>query len=119
MDKQAKKRVLLVEDEALVAMLVEDYLTDLGFDVVGPAMRLEQAVQMALTADIDFAVLDINLAGKQSFPIAEILRQRGIAFLFASGYGAAGLTEGFEKVRVLQKPFDRSDLEKAMQQAGS
>jgi DNA-binding response OmpR family regulator len=118
-DRQGKKRVLLVEDEALVAMLVEDYLTDLGFDVVGPAMRLEPALQMAQTADIDFAVLDINLAGKQSFPIAEILRQRGIAFLFASGYGAAGLAEGFEQVRVLQKPFDRSDLEKAMQQTAS
>lgn len=116
MVKQAKKRVLLVEDEALVAMLMEDYLTDLGFDVVGPAMRLEPALQLAQTEEIDFAVLDINLAGKQSFPIAEVLRQRGISFLFASGYGTAGLAEGFESVRVMQKPFDRSDLERAMQQ---
>jgi DNA-binding response OmpR family regulator len=113
-----RKRVLLVEDEALVAMLVEDFLTELGFEVVGPAMRLEPALQMAATADIDFAVLDINLAGKHSFPIAQVLRQRGISFLFASGYGVAGLAEGFETSPVLQKPFDRSDLEKAMLAAG-
>ncbi|WP_438751895.1 response regulator [Pararhizobium sp. O133] len=109
-----RKRVLLVEDEALVAMLVEDFLTEMGFSVVGPAMRLEPALQMAATAEIDFAVLDINLAGKHSFPIAQVLRQRGIPFLFASGYGVAGLAEGFETAPVLQKPFDKSDLEKAI-----
>jgi len=109
-----RKRVLLVEDEALVAMLVEDFLTEMGFEVVGPAMRLEPALQIAEAAEIDFAVLDINLAGKHSFPIAQVLRQRGIPFLFASGYGVAGLAEGFETAPVLQKPFDRSDLEKAI-----
>ena len=98
----------------LVAMLMEDFLMDLGFEVVGPAMRLEPALDIARTADIDFAVLDINLAGKQSFPIAEVLRQRGISFLFASGYGAAGLAEGFEASPVLQKPFARNDLQKML-----
>lgn len=119
MPSRERKRVLLVEDEALVAMLVEDFLTDLGCEVVGPAMRLEPGLQMAATADVDFAVLDINLAGKHSFPIAQVLRERGIPFLFASGYGVAGLAEGFEATPVLQKPFDKSELEKAVRAVAS
>ncbi len=119
MPSRERKRVLLVEDEALVAMLVEDFLTELGCDVVGPAMRLEPGLQMAATADVDFAVLDINLAGKYSFPIAQVLRERGIPFLFASGYGVAGLAEGFETTPVLQKPFDRRELEKAVRRVAS
>jgi DNA-binding response OmpR family regulator len=69
--KRTTRRVLIVEDEMLVAMLVEDYLLDMGHKVVGPAMRLDIALEMAQTADIEFAVLDINLAGQQSFPVAD------------------------------------------------
>ena len=99
-------RILVAEDEMLVAMLIEDMLGDLGHDVVGPAMRLETALAAAESEDLDFAILDINLAGKQSFPVADRLVRRGIPFMFASGYGAAGLVDPYRQAPVLQKPFD-------------
>jgi CheY-like chemotaxis protein len=102
--------VLVVEDELLVAMLIEEYLLDLGYEIVGPVMRLGPAIEIAQVAEIDFGVLDINLAGEQSFPVADVLRQRGIPFIFASGYGSAGLVERFETVAVLQKPFEATQL---------
>jgi DNA-binding response OmpR family regulator len=103
-------RILVVEDEMLVAMLMEDTLSDLGHEVVGPAMRLETALAAADNEDIDFAILDINLAGKQSFPVADRLTARGIPFMFASGYGAAGLVDPYRAALVLQKPFVSSQI---------
>lgn len=103
-------RILIVEDEMLVAMLIEDLVADLGHDVVGPAMRLEAALDVARHEDLDFAILDINLAGKQSFPVADTLRGRGIPFMFATGYGAAGLTEAYRDCPVVQKPFEAREL---------
>jgi DNA-binding response OmpR family regulator len=103
-------KILVVEDEMLVAMLIEDLVQDLGHRTVGPAMRLETALELADTADIDCAILDINLAGKQSFPVAHRLLARKIPFIFASGYGAAGLCEPFLSAPVLQKPFDAKAL---------
>ena len=70
-------------------MLLEDIVTDLGHDPIGPMMRLQPALTAAETGDFDFAILDINLAGQQSFPVADCLRRRGIPFIFASGYGGA------------------------------
>ncbi len=99
------RRVLVVEDEMLVAFLIEDYLTELGHFVVGPVSRLEQAMLAAQSESFDCAILDINLSGKQSFPVAQLLAARGIPFIFASGYGRAGLTPEFSERPVLQKPF--------------
>lgn len=98
-------RILIVEDEMLVAMFIEDTIRDLGHDVLGPAMRLETALDAAENEDFDFAVLDINLAGKTSFPVADRLRERQIPFMFASGYGAAGLTDPYRGSPIVQKPF--------------
>ena len=103
-------RILIVEDEMLVAMLIEDVLGDLGHDVVGPAMRLDTALAAADGEDFDFAILDINLAGKQSFPVADRLVARGIPFMFASGYGAAGLVDPYREAPIIQKPFDSSQI---------
>ncbi|MGV3550543.1 response regulator [Rhizobium sp.] len=103
-------RILVVEDEMLVAMMVEDMVADLGHLVVASAMRLETALAAAGQEDIDLAILDINLAGKQSFPVADRLRERGIAFIFASGYGAAGLIDAYRGAPVLQKPFEMAQL---------
>ncbi len=103
-------RVLVVEDEMLVAMLIEDAITDLGHQVVGPAMRLETALDAATNETFDFAILDINLAGKQSFPVADALTARGTPFIFASGYGRAGLAEPYRDASVLQKPFSPEQL---------
>ncbi len=117
MDTLKARRVLIVEDEALVAMLVEEMLTDLGFEVVGPAMRLQRALQLARQEDFDVAVLDVNLANEQSFPVAEALRERGIPFIFATGYGSKGLTETFRDSITLQKPFEARQLEQALSRA--
>lgn len=107
-------RVLVVEDEMLVSMLVEDMLSDFGCTVVGPAPDFDNAMQLASTAEIDAALLDVNLAGRPIFPVADALRARGVPFAFASGYGAAGLAPEYRDTPVLQKPFRQSDLERAL-----
>ena len=107
-------KVLVVEDEALVSMLVEDMLSDLGCIVVGPAAELEEALRLAGSADIDAALLDVNLGGRPIFPVADALKERGVPFAFASGYGAAGLEEGHREAPILQKPFRQADLERAL-----
>jgi CheY-like chemotaxis protein len=107
-------RVLVVEDELLVSMLVEDMLSDFGCKVVGPASDIDQALQLARDAGIDVAILDVNVSGRQSFPVADILKGRGLPFAFASGYGEAGVIDAHRGAPVLQKPFLQSDLEKAL-----
>lgn len=107
-------RVLVVEDEMLVSMLVEDMLADFGCLVVGPAPDFDEAMALAGSAEIDAALLDVNLAGKPIFPVADALKARGVPFAFASGYGQAGLAEGHRDAPVLQKPFRQSDLERAL-----
>lgn len=103
-------RILIVEDEMLIAMLLEDIVSDLGHQAVGPAMRLESALLAVDRDEFDYAILDINLAGKQSFPVAERLRERGIPFVFASGYGQAGLIDTFREAPILQKPYDAEQI---------
>ena len=103
-------RILIVEDEILIAMLLEDIVTDLGHHPVGPVMRLQPALAAAERGDFDFAILDINLAGRKSFPVADCLLRRGIPFIFASGYGRAGLTEDYARIPVVQKPYDPGQI---------
>lgn len=107
-------RVLVVEDEMMVAMLIEDMLSDLGCTVVGPASRLEDAMEIARSAEIDCAVLDVNLGGQSIFPLADMLRAKGAPFAFATGYGDAGLREVDRGSPVLQKPFRESDLARVL-----
>ncbi len=107
-------RVLVVEDELFVAMMIEDYLRDLGFEVVGPALRLERGLDLARDEMLDFAVLDVNLADKPSFPIADVLRTRGVPFIFATGYGTLGLSDAYSGTTTLQKPFDLQELARAI-----
>ena len=98
----------------LVAMNIEDMLLDLGHDVAGLASRLEPALSLAREADFDLAMLDVNLAGEQSFPVAQVLVERGIPFLFATGYGVKGIIEQYRAYPVLQKPFRTRDLAEAL-----
>jgi CheY-like chemotaxis protein len=107
-------RVLIVEDEAMVSMMLEDFLEDLGCVVVATASRLEDALLKAADLEIDVAVLDVNLAGKLSYPVAELLRSRAIPFLFATGYGIAGLPDRLSDVPVLSKPYLRDQLAAAL-----
>ncbi len=104
------RRVLLVEDESLVAMLAEDMLMDLGCEVV-LAMRLDKALALARTGTFDAAVLDVNLGDTRSYPVADVLFERSLPFLFATGYGAKGLDAAYQGVPVLQKPYQQGPME--------
>jgi two-component system, chemotaxis family, sensor kinase Cph1 len=106
----AGRRVLLVEDEFLVAMDVESMLERAGCASIGPAIRLEQALTLACGEAIDAAVLDVNLNGTPVFPVAKALSERGIPFLFTTGYDGASIPPAFQAVLRLQKPFNEDDL---------
>jgi DNA-binding response OmpR family regulator len=107
-------RVLVVEDEMMVSMLIEDMLSDLGCTVIGPAARLEEAMTLARESQIDCAVLDVNLGGEPIFPLADLLREQGVRFAFATGYGDAGVRDSDRGSPVLQKPFRESDLARVL-----
>jgi CheY-like chemotaxis protein len=107
---ERRLRVLIVEDEMLVAMNIEDMLLDLGHEVAGIASRLGPALALARDGAFDVAMLDVNLAGDRSFPVADLLIERGIPFLFATGYGLDGIEEKYRDRPVLQKPFRARDL---------
>lgn len=107
-------RVLVVEDELMVSMLIEDMLGDMGCQVVGAASRLDEAMRLAETLDIDCAVLDVNLGGQPIYPVADKLRSRGARIAFATGYGDSGLREEDRGSPVLQKPFRAADLARVM-----
>jgi PAS domain S-box-containing protein len=113
----AGRRVLLVEDELLVAMEMEEALRDLGCEVLGPAATVEEALRLALAeaGRIDAAVLDVNLAGRPSFPVADLLAGRGVPVVFATGYGDLpdGRLAGAINL-LLRKPLGRGDLEGAL-----
>jgi len=101
-------RILVVEDEPVVAMCLEDILEALGCIIVGPASRLAEGLALAEEGAIDAAILDINLGGERSTGIAESLRAQSIPFAFASGYGAA--PEGFEGPPLIEKPYREADV---------
>ncbi len=104
------KRVLVVEDELLVAMLVEDMLADAGCIVVGPFARVTTALAAARMAAVDVALLDVNVAGEMVFPVAYVLEERGIPFLFVTGYGQAALPSNRPHWKACAKPFQAQHL---------
>jgi DNA-binding response OmpR family regulator len=102
--------VLLVEDDVFVSMLAEDVLREAGAEVL-LAMRLELGLQLAATADLDFAVLDVNLGqGRTSYPMADLLSERGIPFFFLTGYDGEGFSERYSDHLRLQKPYSPEQL---------
>ena len=116
-EAQTRKRILLVEDEAMVAMLIEDILADLHCELAGTASRLHEALNMAQTAALDVAILDVNLAGETTFPVADALKARRIPFIFATGYGASQISDVYADVPTLPKPFQAQDLARALEVA--
>ena len=112
-----RRRVLVVEDEVIVAMLIEDMLGDLGYDVVALSTHLDEALTFARTMPIDVAVLDVNLNGEMSFPVADVLRARGIPFVFATGYGPRVLGAPYVGTPTLQKPFQIGELQRMLEEA--
>jgi len=101
-------RVLLVEDEIMIALLVEEILVEFGHTVVGPASRIDRALELVASEAIDVAILDVNIDGKEVYPVAEALAARGIHFMFVSGYGT--LPERFRDRPRLTKPFRQRAL---------
>jgi CheY-like chemotaxis protein len=97
---------LVVDDEPLISMLVEDWLVDLGCEVVGPARSVAEGLHFAGEGRLDGAILDINLAGQDSFSVASVLQKRGIPFAFATGDGGVAPESGFENPILLPKPFN-------------
>jgi CheY-like chemotaxis protein len=104
------RRVLVVEDEMLVAWNLEDLLADLGYVVVGPAAGIDQALTMIGAEAIDAALLDVNLDGRPSYRVADALVARGVPFAFSTGYEREGLAAGYQTVPSVRKPFRASEV---------
>jgi CheY-like chemotaxis protein len=107
-------KVLLVEDETLIRMMIVDMIEELGHRTVAEAGTVRDALPMAQNGIFDFAILDINIAGEDVFPVASILQARGLPFLFSSGYGSTGLSTPFHNMPVLRKPFLVTQLKAAI-----
>ncbi|SCX95281.1 MULTISPECIES: response regulator [unclassified Pseudomonas] len=112
MSPLAGTRVLVVEDEGAIALLIEEMLEEFGCEVVASVARLAAACEIARSVQVDLAILDVNLAGEYVFPVADILRERQIPFLFSTGYGASGLPAEYAARSVLHKPFSESELQR-------
>lgn len=112
----AGRKILAVEDESLVAMFLEDVLLDLGCVCVGPVGRVQDALILLNGTAVDAAVLDVNVAGERVFPVANRLAEMKAPFIFATGYGEAGLPDAYRSRIVLQKPYSAAALQKALEQ---
>ena len=116
--KLAGRRILVVEDEPGIAALIEDILTEAGCEVVGPALRLSQALETASNEkDLDGAVLDIKLGNDIVAPVADKLDDRGVPFVFLTGYGWHLLPERFHRRPLVTKPCRRDVLLSTLGQA--
>lgn len=112
------RRVLIVEDESLVAMLLETILEDMECIPVGPASNIDNGEILARdTENLDAALLDVNVAGRQVFPVAEVLKARGVPFVFSTGYGEGGLPEEWRGQPTIQKPFTEAAIRDALMKA--
>ena len=110
--RKDKPRVLLVEDEALVAMMIQDTLAEFGFQVIGPLSTASEALAAARESHFDAAVLDINLGDGLVYTVAEILSIRGVPFVFVTGYDVDSVDPRFSDIPILQKPIERDMLQK-------
>jgi CheY-like chemotaxis protein len=111
---QAQTRVLVVEDEYLIRMLLEDMLADLGYAVAAAVGTVTEARELAANGDFSAAILDVNLDGQEIFPVADILKERGLPFVFVTGYGERSLPEPYRDRPALQKPFQADQLKAAL-----
>ena len=116
----SSRRILIVEDESLVAMLLETILEDMGCVTVGPISNIEDALTL-LSGDeagaLDGALLDVNVAGREVFPVADVLKARGVPFVFSTGYGQGGLPDEWRNQATIQKPFTEAAVEQALMTA--
>lgn len=104
-------QVLVVEDEPMVAMVLEDMLADLGCTLAGSAATLSEALTaIAGGVEVDAAILDVNLGGQKIFPVADILAERGVPFVFSTGFGPSDLVERYPGHPLLHKPYRPEEL---------
>jgi CheY-like chemotaxis protein len=109
-----KPRVLVVEDEYLIRMLVEDMLDDLGYGLAAAVGTIAEASDVAANGDFQAAILDVNLDGQEIYPVADILAERGLPFVFVTGYGERSLREPYRGRPALQKPFQAEQLKSTL-----
>jgi PAS domain S-box-containing protein len=109
---KAGNRILLVEDEILVAMMMRDIMSELGFEVLGPYGRLAEAMVAAVHEGIDAGIIDVNLGGEFVYPVADVLLARDIPFVFVTGYGVESIDGRFARVPIIKKPVQRQLLQK-------
>ncbi|PZA12012.1 response regulator [Rhodopseudomonas palustris] len=106
--------VFLVEDEAMIRMMVVDMLEELGFSVAAETGEINEALQLAEATDFDIAILDVNVNGKVISPVADLLKARNRPFIFATGYGTQGVPEDYRDRPALQKPFQIESLKQLL-----
>jgi CheY-like chemotaxis protein len=109
------RRVLVVEDELMIRMLLQDMLADLGHTIAAETGRIEEALALAKKGEFDVAILDVNLNGQPVTPVVEVLIERGMPFVFATGYGQRGVPEPYRQTPTLQKPFQADALAQAIE----
>jgi CheY-like chemotaxis protein len=113
----SNRKVLVVEDEMMIAMLIEDMLDEFGCKLVGPATSVPRALDIIGKEQVEIAVLDLNLDGQDTYAIADALQLKNVPFIFATGYGSTGLRQEYGNRPLLQKPFQARDLESALAEA--
>lgn len=114
-DALTGRNILIVEDESLVAMLLETILEDMGCATVGPISNIDDALKLlADDVPLDGALLDVNVAGREVFPVAAALQARNIPFVFSTGYGEGGLPDEWRGLPVIQKPFTEAAVHDAL-----
>lgn len=99
-------RILVLDDEPMIAMLVQDWLQDLGFETVGPAQSVATALDLIERTSLDGAILDVSLGNEDCYAVADCLQERGVPFAFATGHGRNGIDARYKNAAVLSKPFD-------------
>jgi CheY-like chemotaxis protein len=112
-------RVLIVEDESLLAMMVEDLVRDAGWSVAGMAASVDEAMRAVERGGFDVALLDVNLAGRNAFPVAEVLLARGVPLVLATGYGVLEIREDLRHLPMVGKPYAAEQLLRTLRDAAS
>jgi CheY-like chemotaxis protein len=116
---ETARRVLIVEDEMLIALMLQDMVAEAGLAVAAIANTLQAGVELARREDVQLAILDINLNGEEAYPVAEILKARSIPFIFSTGYAGASVRPEYQAVPRLTKPYQQDMLMAAIAAAGA